>query len=208
MNLIKLQKQGFKYICGVDEAGRGPLAGPMSFSFFVVTIIQYKEIMNPLLKIGLHDSKQLSEKKREEIFGAIKKLGDKVQFKNSMISEKLIDKLGISRCVKILLKRLLRRIDHTNKTYFLVDGSIKFPKEFIHKVIIRGDSIEPVIMAASVISKVKRDRRMVKLAEKFPKYGFEIHKGYGTSSHIKAIKKYGLSEIHRRSFCKNLKTRN
>jgi ribonuclease HII len=86
--------------------------------------------------------------------------------------------------------------------YFLLDGAIKFPKEIHHEVIIKGDSKEPTIMAGSIIAKVSRDRVMRKLAKKYPEYNFEIHKGYGTLNHRDAIKKYGFSDIHRRSFCK------
>lgn len=213
MNLKILEKQGFKYVCGVDEAGRGPLAGPLSLSFFIVSIKDYKKVLNPLLKLGLNDSKKLNEEKREEIF---KLLGSNPRnsrvgpwFFNSMISSAQIDKNGISKCYQILIKRLLKKSErgtaNSEQIYFLLDGAIKFPKEIPHNVIIGGDGIEPVIMAASIISKVKRDRKMKILSNNFPQYSFEIHKGYGTLKHRKEIEKYGLSMIHRKSFCKNLK---
>jgi ribonuclease HII len=204
-NLNKLKKQGFKYICGVDEAGRGPLAGPMSVSFFVVSISQHDKILKPLLKQGLNDSKKLSEKKREELYKTLESNSRVGLLSNSMISAEQIDKHGIAKCMQILMKRLLARREKqearsNEKTYFLVDGSIKFPKGYSSEVIIGGDGIEPTIMAASISAKVKRDRRMIKLAKKYPKYGFEIHKGYGTLAHRKAIKKYGKSREHRKSF--------
>jgi ribonuclease HII len=203
-NLKILHKKGFKYVCGIDEAGRGPLAGPMSVSFFIVPISQHNKVLKPLLNEGLNDSKKLSEKKREELY----KLLNKENYFNSMVSAKMIDKKGISNCMNLILKRILKKMSRSNlalkKTYFLVDGAIRFPEEYASEVIVGGDGIEPVIMAASIVSKVRRDRRMIRLAKKYPKYGFEIHKGYGTLAHRKAIKKYGLSKEHRRSFCNNL----
>lgn len=195
-----LQKKGFKYICGVDEAGRGPLAGPMSLSFFIVSIDQYKKVLGPLLKRGLNDSKKLSEKKREELY----KLLNKENYFNSMISNELIDREGISKCFKTMIKRILKRLPENDKTLFLVDGAIKFPENLTYKTIIGGDSIEPTIMAASIVSKVRRDRRMIRLAKKYPEYEFDIHKGYGTLNHRNAIKKHGCCPIHRISFCKNI----
>lgn len=226
MNLKTLQKQGFKYVCGVDEAGRGPLAGPLSLSFFVVSIKDYKKVLNPLLKLGLNDSKKLKEEKREELLNILqrsdlckpknkaennKKTKTKVGplFFNAMVSAEQIDKNGIAKCYQILIKRLLARSEkrearRNEKTYFFLDGAIKFPEEFSHKVIIHGDSIEPVIMVASVVSKVKRDRYMKRISKKYPNYNFEIHKGYGTKKHRELIKKFGLSKEHRKSFCNNL----
>ena len=209
-----LKKKGFKYVCGVDEAGRGPLAGPLSLSFFVVSIEKYDQVLGPLLEKGLDDSKKLSEAKREELFTflqgsdlCITKVGP-LQVHNSMVSASIIDRYGIAKCMNLLIKRLLKRISTSNvelkKTYFLLDGAIKFPKEISHEVIVGGDGIEPVIMASSVVSKVKRDRRMKLLAKKFPEYGFEIHKGYGTQKHRDLIKRHGTCPEHRISFCKNI----
>jgi ribonuclease HII len=197
-------KKDYEYICGVDEAGRGPLAGPMSLAFFVVKAEKQKEVLGPLLKKGLNDSKKLSHKKREELY----KMLNPKNFVHSHISAKLIDRYGISKCLQILIKRLLKKMTRLNldpkKTLFLLDGSLKMPHEYFSKVIIGGDGIEPTIMAASIVSKVRRDRRMKRLALKYPKYGFEVHKGYGTTAHRKMIKKHGLSKEHRRSFCKAL----
>lgn len=198
MKLKELQKKGFKYVCGVDEAGRGPLAGPLSLSFFVVSVDEYKKVLSLLLKLGLNDSKKLKEEKREELLKLLKK----ENYFNSMISAEQIDKNGIAKCYQILIKKLLKKIP--NKTYFYLDGTIKFPEEISHKVIIHGDSIEPVIMAASVVSKVKRDRYMKRISKKFPEYNFDVHKGYGTLNHRKAIQNFGLSSEHRKSFCRNL----
>lgn len=227
MNLNKLEKQGFKYVCGVDEAGRGPLAGPLSLSFFVVSIKDYKKILSPLLKLGLNDSKKIKEEKREELFNEMSRItssrkfvyrtirdldqraGSRVKpgttcldadFINSMSSASQIDKNGISKSYQNLIKRMLKKVP--KKTYFLLDGSIKFPENIEHKVIIGGDGIEPVIMAASIVSKVKRDKKMKVISKKHPKYGFETNKGYGTKKHREAIKKFGLSKEHRKSFCK------
>jgi ribonuclease HII len=198
MNLKSLEKKGFKYVCGVDETGRGPLAGPLSLSFFFVSIKDYKKVLNPLLKLGLDDSKKLKEEKREELIFLLKSKN----YTNSMISAAQIDKHKIAKSYQILIKRMLPKIP--KKTYFLLDGSIKFPEEVPHEVIIGGDGIEPTIMAASVVSKVKRDRKMKVISKKYPKYEFEVNKGYGTKKHREAIKKFGLSKEHRKSFCENL----
>jgi ribonuclease HII len=204
VNLNKLREKGFEYICGVDEAGRGPLAGPMSLGFFCVSIGEYKNVIKPLLKLGLNDSKKIKENKREEIF----KLLSKTHYSNAMLSAKEIDKKGISKCMQILIKKLLKKSQIPNpKTYYLLDGAIKFPKEIFHEVIIKGDSKEPVIMAASIVAKVSRDRKMKLLSKKYPKYNLDINKGYGTLKHRDAIRKFGLSEIHRKSFCKNIYTK-
>lgn len=217
MNLKSLEKKGFKYVCGVDEAGRGPLAGPLSLSFFIISIKDYKKVLNPLLKLGLNDSKKLKEEKREQLFRKVQPYG-----LNSMISAKKIDEKGIAECYRILIKRLLEKSrklfvkSHksphfakatrgkqvtSQKIYYLLDGAIKFPEDISHEVIIGGDGIEPVIMGASIVSKVKRDRRMKMLAKKYTKYELDVNKGYGTKKHREAIKKFGLSEIHRKSFC-------
>jgi ribonuclease HII len=206
-NLRLLKKRGYKYICGVDEAGRGPLAGPLSLSFFLISIDDHNKVLGPLLKLGLNDSKKLTEQKREELFFHLE--GGK--YKNSMISASQIDRHGISKCMQILINRLLKRISTSNvdlisleKVYFLLDGAIKFPEGIDHEVIIKGDSKEPTIMAASITAKVLRDRKMKQMALKFPTYGFEVHKGYGTLKHRKAIQKCGLCEEHRKYFCKNV----
>ncbi len=219
-NLRALNKKGFEYVCGVDEAGRGPLAGPLSLSFFVISLKDHEKVLKPLLKEGLNDSKQIKEKRREFIYEIlrsnlgsvnnkpknIKMTDSKVGpcFFNSMISAEQIDRYGISKCYKILIQRLLKKVSNTKNTYFLLDGSIKFPEKINHEVIIKGDSIEPTIMAASIVSKVMRDRKMKVLAKKYPKYNLEIHKGYGTKKHREAIKKFGTSKIHRKSFCRNI----
>jgi ribonuclease HII len=151
--------------------------------------------------MGLNDSKKIKEEKREKLFELIKHSEGK--FFNAMISAKEIDKKGIAKCMQILIKKLLVKTE-TSKTHYLLDGAIKFPENISHEVIIKGDSKEPTIMAGSIVAKVSRDRVMRKLAKRYTQYGFEIHKGYGTLKHRKAIKKFGLSEIHRKSFCKNI----
>jgi ribonuclease HII len=245
-NLKNLEKKGFKYVCGVDEAGRGPLAGPLSLSFFVISIKDHDKVLKPLLKLGLNDSKQIKEERREELYKKILSLTSSqrnstpphvvpeilstkiirdpdnkssrprlkagatlVAYFNSMISAEQIDKYGIAKCYRILIQRLLKKVKSTSdvdleKVYFLLDGSIKFPEEINHDVIIKGDSIEPTIMAASIVSKVKRDRKMKVLAKQYPKYDLDVHKGYGTKKHREAIKKFGLSREHRKSFCGRL----
>lgn len=196
---------GPKYIIGIDEAGRGPLAGPVSIGVFAVEKKYAKKVLS-----RANDSKKLSEKIREEIFSEIKVLlkEKKCFYDVSLVSEKIIDTKGISFAIKKglakSLKKVLKEIDRMpDEVSVFLDGSLYAPKEFIkQKTIIKGDSLVPVIGMASIMAKVTRDRYMVRIAKKYPQYGFEIHKGYGTLAHRKAIKKYGISNIHRKTWIK------
>ena len=208
-----------KWIIGIDEAGRGPLAGPVSIGIFGGD----KKIRNWILKNifnnKLRDSKKLSPKKREGIykeFLRLKKSG-KIFFSVSHVSNKIIDEKGISFATKIAIKRALvntkrsaSNIDFYNKNCVIrLDGLLKAPKEYISagwrtKTIVGGDSKDVFIACASIVAKVRRDRLICRLAKKYPKYNFETHKGYGTLLHRHLIKKYGLSPLHRKSFCKKL----
>ena len=186
--------KNFQYIAGIDEAGRGPLAGPVAVGIFIApNNFDYKILQ------GLRDSKKVSAKKREEIFLKIKNLKkmDKVDFAVTLVSEKYIDKNGITKAVKTKL--------NPKKTFIYLDGLLHAGEGFKQETIIKGDDKIPAISAASICAKVTRDIYMQKISKKFPKYGFEIHKGYGTKGHIETIKKYGLSSIHRGSFCKKFK---
>ncbi|MEK7587046.1 MAG: ribonuclease HII [Patescibacteria group bacterium] len=209
------------HIIGIDEAGRGPLAGPVGVGAVIMSRLHldkfgcgviFKKLPN------LKDSKKLSEKQREvwfEFLKAEKKKGN-LDFAVALVSEKIIDKqgivkaikIGISRCLKLLLLPTLSRdpdrsVGAIPSNYLvLLDGSLKAPENFVkQKTIIRGDESEPIISLASIVAKVTRDRRMIQLAKKYPNYGFEIHKGYGTKVHYRAIKKFGLSVIHRQTYC-------
>ncbi len=127
----------------------------------------------------------------------------RLEYGVTSVGNRAIDEKGISRAIKIGIKRLLSRLSAKPKM-ILLDGSLFAPSEYPQKTIIRGDEKIPIIAAASIIAKVTRDRKMVRLAKKFPEYGFHIHKGYGTKLHCKLVKKYGLCDIHRRSFCSRL----
>lgn len=193
------------YTIGIDEAGRGPLAGPVSVGVACVS----KGFDWKLLP-GVNDSKKLTEKKRDEIFIIAKKLQKekKLQFAVSMVSAKVIDEIGIVRAVRRAMKRSLARIEVDPKTALVkLDGGLTAPEEFENQeTIIKGDSKEKVIGLASVMAKVTRDRYMQQKATKdeFSMYDFGTHKGYGTKKHRAAIAKNGLSTEHRKSYCKNV----
>lgn len=186
-----------KYIVGIDEAGRGPLAGP-------VTVAAVAAPVGRATFRGIKDSKKLSAHKREEWFRFFKN-NSRLKYSVSSVSHLIIDKWGISYALRLAVKRCINKLESRNRKFkILLDGSLYAPPEYNQKTIIRGDEKIPLISAASIIAKVARDRKMVRLAKKYPKYAFEIHKGYGTFLHRKLIKKRGLSKIHRKSFCTKL----
>lgn len=189
------------YIIGIDEVGRGPIAGPIALGAFVFL----NKSASKLFK-GVKESKQLSEIQREKWFAKIveaKKCGHIdycVQFEN----EKVIDKKGLSWAIRSALDKSLKGLKlKPEEVTVLLDGGLKAPKEYLNqKTIIKGDEKEMVIALASICAKVLRDRKMIKLGKRYPEYGFEVHKGYGTKKHYEAIKKHGLLKEHRRSFVK------
>ncbi len=201
-----MNKINIKYIIGIDEVGRGPLAGPVAVCSFKMPV---KFSVREFGK--LKDSKKLTPAKREEIFGRFKKI------KNSQVhhgeldyhvcyeSAKNIDKLGLSKAIKNCLEKSLAKLKvKPEECLVLLDGGLKAPEKYINqKTIIKGDEKERAIAFASIVAKVSRDSLMCKLAKKYPKYSFEIHKGYGTKKHCESIKKHGLCFEHRRLFCKN-----
>ena len=188
---------------GIDEAGRGPLAGPVAVGVIKVSVGFNIKKHFP----GVADSKQLSEKKREEIYTLLlahKKAGD-VSFCVRFASNTYIDEHGITRAVRNSIYKGVRALAPSPKgVRIMLDGLLHAPEEYKQKTIVRGDVTEPIISLASIAAKVERDRLMKKLAKKYPNYGLEVHKGYGTLKHRKAIKRFGLSDIHRQSFCKKL----
>ncbi len=196
-----------KYIIGVDEAGRGPLAGPVA-----VGAVAIPERFNEWpLKRGLRDSKKLSEKKREEVFAWMKSQKN-IKMSVALVSQEVIDKEGIVQAIKKgiagTLTKLLANVPgefwNIREVEVLLDGGLRAPDEFVNqKTIVRGDEKELAIALASIAAKVTRDRHMCRIADKYPEYGLEKHKGYGTKAHIEAIKKHGLTKIHRKSFCTN-----
>ncbi len=196
-----------KYLIGVDEAGRGPLAGPVAVGVVVVP----KDFDWRLLS-GVNDSKQLSEKKREEIFKATQMLraSAHLDYAVAMVSASVIDKIGIVPAVERAMGRALKKLDPSPaETRVKLDGGLRAPSGFLYQeTIIKGDAKEKVIGLASILAKVTRDRYMVRIADKpqFAPYDFSIHKGYGTKAHRTAIERHGLSTLHRHTFCKDIKS--
>jgi len=178
-----MRKNYHKNLCGIDEAGRGPFAGPLVVSGVVLT--------NDIKE--LDDSKKLTEKKREKLFDIIKK--------NSIYhivftSSKKIDEVGLSICLQDSIKEIMQNIEAKQ---YLMDGNTTFGIKNLH-YLIKADAQIQEVSAASILAKVSRDRYMCEIASSYPKYSFETHKGYGTKKHIEAIIKHGYSDIHRRSF--------
>ena len=190
------------YLVGIDEAGRGPLAGPVAVGIVKISLDFKKNFFT-----GIKDSKKLTALGRELWFARTltARREGKLDFAVSLVSEKIIDRKGIVYAISIDIKRSLEALNVPTNVRIFLDGGLKAPKPFKHqRTVIRGDEKIPVISLASIVAKVTRDRKMTRLSKKFPKYNFHIHKGYGTSEHRRAIKKYGLTVIHRRSFLKTL----
>lgn len=195
-----------KIIVGIDEVGRGPIAGPVAVGAF---LIFEKSFLTEVKKyaLPLRDSKQLSKIQREKWFEQIEYWQEegKCEFCVSMVDAKEIDKHGISRAIKKALAETLDILGCSFDSEVFLDGSLHAPHEFSNqKTIIKGDEKIPVISLASIVAKVTRDRHMAKIAKKYPKYNFDQHVGYGTSAHYSAIKKYGLTPHHRKSFLKKI----
>ena len=186
--------------------GRGPLAGPIAVCAVVYDTIFHEEIVAAIP--GVRDSKQLPMHKREVIAKLAKNLAGegKISYAVAFVWPKRIDARGINDAARTATKRALERAGaRHNTTLVLLDGGLRAPKTFrAQKTIIRGDQTQFIISLASVIAKVTRDKKMTILGEKFPEYKFEQHKGYGTHEHIKCIKRYGITSLHRKSFLKKL----
>lgn len=190
---IYSKNKNIKYICGIDEAGRGPLAGPV----VVASVIMRKDSMIE----GVNDSKKISEAKREKLYEQITQ--EAISYGVGIIDHKKIDEINILNATKLGLKTSLEELD-TKPDLILVDALDKIDTLGIpYNSIIKGDAKCYSISCASIIAKVTRDRIMRQWAEVYEEYGFERHKGYGTGAHIQAIKEYGLCPIHRKSFTKN-----
>lgn len=205
VDMKKTVAKNHKWIVGIDEVGRGPLAGPVAVGAVAIDSKIYNSRLKKEFK-GIRDSKKLSEKQREAWFKKIKiaeKRGD-IKLVVFMTSPSIIDKKGIVFSIQNALNNSLSKINiNPEKSQIFLDGGLKAPKEYKNqKTIIHGDDLVQIISIASVVAKVTRDRLMKRLAKKFPKYGFESHKGYGTKAHYLAIKKYGTTKIHRQSFLK------
>jgi len=189
-----------EFIIGVDEAGRGPLAGPVAVGVVAISPRLNLGRMFP----GLKDSKKLSEKKREEIYAKIRVLSKSKRLRYIVVfsSHSVIDNKGITKAVARSVNLGVRTLaPKHHRVEVLLDGLLKAPKEYRQKTIIRGDESEPVISLASIAAKVERDWFMKRVSKKYPGYNFEQHKGYGTKKHFAAINKFGLCDIHRKTYC-------
>jgi len=183
-------KKGYNYVCGVDEAGRGPLCGPVVAA--AVILPKYAHIE------GVNDSKKLSEKKREKLFDDI--MENAVAVGIGMSDVDVIEKINILGATKEAMKEAISNLN-IKPDYVLIDGNQDINIDIDRQTVVSGDARSESIAAASIIAKVTRDRMLKQYDEMYPKYGFAKHKGYGTKAHIEAIKEYGLTPIHRPSFC-------
>ena len=185
--------QGFQAVCGVDEAGRGPLAGPVCAAAVVL----------PLgLEIpGLDDSKKLTEKKREQLFDVIEEAA--LGYGVGWADEREIDEYNILQATFLAMTRAVKSLPF-HADWVMVDGNRMPPLDIPGEAIVKGDSKSASIAAASILAKVNRDRLLRQLDAQYPQYGFAKHKGYGTKAHYEAIGRYGVLPVHRRSFLKNI----
>ncbi|OHA00295.1 MAG: hypothetical protein A3C11_00805 [Candidatus Sungbacteria bacterium RIFCSPHIGHO2_02_FULL_49_12] len=184
-----------KLIGGIDEAGRGPLAGPVSLAMVVAP--RGFRFYHP--KLGkIRDSKKLSPAKREDWYRFLVS-HPKLSYVRAFVHPRVIDRVNIARATDRGAARLVRRAARRPRFIYL-DGALSLPHEIPHRVVIKGDERIPIVAAASIIAKVARDRYMVRKAKIFPQYKFAAHKGYGTQLHIKLLRAHGSSPIHRNSF--------
>lgn len=182
---------GYSLVCGVDEAGRGPLAGPVCAAAVILP-------KNHIIE-GVNDSKKLTEKKREALYDVIKE--EALAYSIAFASEKEIDELNILQATYLAMKRAVEGLNPP-ADYAMIDGN-RIPELSVPaECIVKGDGKSMSIAAASILAKVTRDRLMLELAKKYPEYQFEKHKGYGTKLHYEMLDKFGPSEIHRQSFLK------
>lgn len=182
---------GLRLICGVDEAGRGPLAGPVC----AAAVILPEHLQIP----GLTDSKKLTDKKRRELFPVIQEQA--IAYGIGLASESEIDEINILRATFLAMRRALDQLT-VRPEIALIDGNRETDFGLPVKTVVKGDSLSANIAAASILAKVTRDNIMVELAQQYPEYGFEIHKGYGTKAHYEALRTYGPCPIHRKTFLK------
>ncbi|MDY6059287.1 MAG: ribonuclease HII [Candidatus Fimenecus sp.] len=187
------REKGFNIICGVDEAGRGPLAGPV----YAAAVI----LPSDCVIEGLNDSKKLTEKKREALFDEIKEKA--LAYGIASADEKEIDEINILNATFLAMKRAIASLS-VRPDLALIDGNQKPHTDIEEVTVIKGDAKSMSIAAASVLAKVSRDRFMLEMAEKYPQYEFARHKGYGTKLHYEKIAQYGVCDIHRRTFLKKI----
>ncbi len=187
----ELLDKGNKIICGIDEAGRGPLAGAVWAAAVVLPLGFELE--------GLDDSKKLTEKKREELYSLI--IENAIDYSIQKVEADVIDEINILQATFLAMTNACKEIK--NCDFALIDGNKIPPQISVNaQAVVKGDGKSPSIAAASILAKVSRDREMLEYAEKFPDYFFDKHKGYGTKLHYEMLEKYGPCEIHRKSFLK------
>ena len=191
VNERALLGEGFNYICGVDEAGRGPLAGPVCAG---ACIPDLSNIIS-----GVNDSKKLTEKKRDLLYEQLKDAC--FSYKTVFVDAQIIDDINILNATKMAMKEAIMSM-FPLPDMVLIDA-VKLDIPYRSASLIHGDAVSYCIAAASIFAKVERDRLMIEYAEKYPEYGFESHKGYGSKHHIEMLKKYGPCPIHRKTFIKN-----
>ena len=186
-----IHSEGYEIICGVDEAGRGPLAGPVCAAAVILPM--------GLEIPGLTDSKKLTDKKRRELFPVIKEQA--IAYGIGLASHEEIDEINILQATYLAMERALAQLS-VKPDIALIDGNRAKDFGLPVRTVVKGDSLSMNIAAASILAKVTRDDLMLELAEKYPEYGFEVHKGYGTKAHYEALRAHGASEIHRKNFLK------
>ncbi len=189
----RLLSRGYRFIAGVDEAGRGPLAGPV----YAAAVILPENIRLD----GINDSKKLSEKKREALFEQIIQSAE--DYCIYSVDEKIIDEINILNATHMAMNGAVNGLKQ-KPDYVIIDGNSIKGMNLPHETIVKGDAKSISIAAASILAKVSRDRYITKMAEEYPEYGFEKHKGYGTKAHYAAIEKYGICPIHRKTFLKKI----
>jgi ribonuclease HII len=212
----KLWKKGYKYVAGLDEAGRGALAGPVVASLVVVTTAKIKnqksKIKNAIQNLKIKDSKKLLAKQREELYKVLTK-HPQIRWGVGKVSEKVIDKINILEATKLAMKKALKNLEKKQRIqkisdrrnfvsidFLILDGNFKIDLPIPQKPIIKADEKVFSCTLASIIAKVTRDRIMKRYQKKYPQYGFDRHKGYPTKYHIKMLKKFGPSPIHRLTY--------
>lgn len=182
-----------QYICGVDEAGRGPLCGPVAAAAVIMP--------EGLIIDGVDDSKKLSEKKREELYDIIVK--NAIAYSVVFEDEKTIDEINILNATMLAMEKAIKSLN-PKADFALIDGNRSKGITVPNRTVVKGDSLSHSIACASILAKVTRDRLLIEYDEKYPLYGFKAHKGYGTKAHYEAIEKYGILPIHRKSFLKKI----
>lgn len=201
-----MKKRVVSHIIGIDEVGRGPLAGPVAIGVVKLKVESLKSKVS--WGRGFRDSKKLSPRAREAWLVKINyaRAEGWLEYSVAFVSPGVIDKNGLSHAIRMALEKALGAIEHDeNNVKVLLDGGLYAPAHYLNQeTIIKGDEKELSIALASIVAKTARDKKMIALAKKFPQYGFEKHKGYGTRAHYEAIKKHGITPHHRKSFLKGM----